>query len=97
MKMNNSSCAAKIRCARTHFSYCAAAHPRSLEGTLPTIHWPRGGIACLYSPIAPRWTFVRPVPVHPFCVFLACKGYVCPSATLQGTVTRTTENSNDPG
>jgi hypothetical protein len=30
----NSSCAATIQCARKHFSYCAAAYPRSLEGTL---------------------------------------------------------------
>jgi hypothetical protein len=30
----------KIQCAREHFSYCAAAHPRSLEGTLSiTMHW----------------------------------------------------------
>jgi hypothetical protein len=30
----NSNCTATIQCARKHFIYCAAAHPRSLEGTL---------------------------------------------------------------
>jgi hypothetical protein len=33
-KLKDSNCAATIHCARKHFSYCAAAHPRSLEGTL---------------------------------------------------------------
>jgi hypothetical protein len=34
MKSTKFQCAATIQCAREHFSYCAAAHPRSLEGTL---------------------------------------------------------------
>ena len=34
MKIENTNYAATIQCARQHFSYCAAAHPRSLEGTL---------------------------------------------------------------
>jgi hypothetical protein len=36
--LQNSSCAATTQCAREHFSYFAATHPRSLEGTsaLPT-------------------------------------------------------------
>jgi hypothetical protein len=33
-KLKNSSRAATIQCAQEHFSYCVAAHPRSLEGTL---------------------------------------------------------------
>jgi hypothetical protein len=34
MKLKNSSCAARIQRERDHFSYCTAAHPCSLEGTL---------------------------------------------------------------
>jgi hypothetical protein len=32
--MKSYSCPKTTQCAREHFSYCAAAHPRSLEGTL---------------------------------------------------------------
>jgi hypothetical protein len=35
----NSSCTATLQCAREHFSHCAAAHPRSLEGTLAVCEW----------------------------------------------------------
>jgi hypothetical protein len=39
-KLKNSSCAATIYYAREHLSYCAAAHPRNLDGTLHlTILW----------------------------------------------------------
>jgi hypothetical protein len=37
--LKNSSCAATIQCAWEHFSYCEAAHPRSLEGTLGEGHF----------------------------------------------------------
>jgi hypothetical protein len=34
MQIEKSGCAVTIQCAREHFTYCAAAHPGSLEGTL---------------------------------------------------------------
>jgi hypothetical protein len=34
MKIEKFQQRGKIQCARQHFSYCAAAHTRSLEGTL---------------------------------------------------------------
>ena len=46
--MKTSSCAAKIRCVREHFSYCAAAHPRSLKVTMET-----GEFHCYLTPSAP--------------------------------------------
>jgi hypothetical protein len=37
MKLKNSSCMATVECAREHFSYCAAVHLHSLEGTLAVL------------------------------------------------------------
>jgi hypothetical protein len=53
-KLKNSSCAATIQCAREHFSYCAAAHSRSLEGTLIT-----APILCSLKSQVPSWSPVK--------------------------------------